>query len=282
VRSPPVTQAHAELHQNLPELAARTLLQARGPEAAALEAHAREGCSTCARALVNTREVSVDLALVARRSEPPPEHLRSRVLLAAKSALARRPTSFETSSATREGQPLDPSAAVARLHATHEIETARALEITSLKDTLPALADAAERSLAELERATGFPIHFATLVLGDKVTALAQRGLPAELGSHRDIPRHASFCTHTISADAPFVVENAAREPFFRGSKVVLRYGIHAYVGAPIRSRRAIPLGTVCALDFTPRRIPPALVQAVSLCAEKISSALGASPVHVR
>jgi len=260
---------HAELHRSLPERAAATFVEETSAEASLIETYARAGCSPCARFLVNTREVAAELALVTGPVETS-GGLRARLL----GSIASRARAPRTASAPARDASFEPSGAIARLHIADEREVIRAAEIDALEAIWPRVAEVAERSLAHLERETSFSIHFATIVRGDKTTAIAQRGLPDALADQRAIARWASFCTHTISADEPFYVEDGAREPFFRGSKMVQRYGIRAYVGAPIRSPRGVALGTVCALDFAPHRVTDSLVGAVSACATELSSLL--------
>lgn len=259
-----MTEAHAALHRRLPELCAETLFA--GTET--LDGFALAGCSACARAVVNARDVAVDLAQTTARAAPPAE-LRARVL-----ASIGHPEARANPRARDDGKTRDPSAALALLHARAALEAPRIAELDRLADRLVAIAPLAESLLESLAKQTGFAIHFVSVVREGRVYALAQRGLPEAFAGYRDIRRDASFCTHTVSADEPFVVEDAAREPFFRGSKMVLRFGICAYVGAPVRSSRGIPLGTVCALDFTPRHISPDLVRLVSAHADEVASLL--------
>jgi GAF domain-containing protein len=44
---------------------------------------------------------------------------------------------------------------------------------------------------------------------------------------------------------------------------MVMRDGIRAYVGVPLRTSRGVVVGTVCAMDFTPRPIPEAVVRTI-------------------
>ena len=265
-----VNEAHAALHRGLAERCADALLTPfeLGLE---LDASALEGCSVCARSLVNTREAAVDLAETTQRGLVP-SALRARVLAAAS---PRQPSRVSLKS---DGRMVDPSAALALMHLRPELEEPRLIELDRLATRLVAVAPVCDILLGDLAGKTGFAIHFVSVVREGRVHALAQHGLPAAFASYRDIRREASFCTHAVSADAPLIVEDAAREPFFRGSKMVQRFGIRAYVGAPIRSSRGVALGTVCALDFAPRRVTAGLVERVASCADAISLMLEQPP----
>ena len=106
-----------------------------------------------------------------------------------------------------------------------------------------------------------------SVLRGDRCGYRAQIGLD---GAARDRRRETTFCTHTVSGGGPMVVPDAAREPFFRGSPMVLRDGIRAYVGVPLRTSRGIVIGTVCAMDFVPRRIGPEVVRTLERYAEPL------------
>jgi hypothetical protein len=68
------------------------------------------------------------------------------------------------------------------------------------------------------------------------------------------VPRELSFCTHTVSAGEPFVVENTLSEAFFRSSVLAQRLGARAYVGIPLFSEE-IALGALCAISGRPQTI---------------------------
>ncbi len=146
----------------------------------------------------------------------------------------------------------------------------RVREVDALAVAAPPADDLTGRLLAQLQRVVGFPLLFVSVVRGDRTGYRAQRGLDGLLGEARDRRRETSFCTHTVSLDAPLLVPDAAAEPFFRGSTMVRRDGIRAYVGVPLRTSRGVVVGTVCAMDFVPRRLGPEVVSALQLFAEPI------------
>jgi GAF domain-containing protein len=51
-----------------------------------------------------------------------------------------------------------------------------------------------------------------------------------------------------------------------------MRDGIRAYAGVPLRTSRGIVVGTVCAMDFTPRPIGPAVVRTLERFAALIAA----------
>jgi hypothetical protein len=268
------------LHLRLDEIAPALLAgvapdEGGGGELGAALAHAAAGCSRCARALVNARETGVDLALAATPSagspasgpagghpQTPGRALRAR-LLGSVSARAARP-------ASPPRRFHDPSAEVARLHIGAPGDAERVAEVDELSAGLPREDDACARFLAQMERITGFPLLFVSVVRGERVGYRVQRGLDVGIAEMRDRRRETTFCTHTVAGDAPLVVQNAAEEPFFRGSTMVQRARVKAYVGVPLTTSRGIVIGTVCAMDWKPRAVGAELVRALSLFTEPI------------
>jgi hypothetical protein len=240
-----------------------------------IEAHVARGCSRCARALVNGREEAVTVA-EATNTSAPRAGLRERVLGSARAgALAAR-------QGRRPRRLFDPAGELARLHAGAPGEAERVREIDALGVGASGSA-AAARLLAGLHREVGFPLLFVSVVRGERVGFWAQHGFDALFASDasgasgsRDRRRETTFCTHTVSMEAPLILPDAAAEPFFRGSNMVVREGIRAYVGVPLQTwrgtSRAMIVGTVCAMDFVPRRIGPAVVAAMEACAAAVAA----------
>lgn len=242
----------------------------------ALEAHASEGCSICARALVNTRDLAVSIALAEAPARPPPRARaalldRTRNLLAARKNPQEYGTADSPPRAAFSGSPrvLDPSAAVAHRHLAHPSEPARIREIDALRALEQRPGEGTERLLAQLARFVDFPVLFVSIVRGDRAIYRAQRGLPASLRAFRELRREMSYCTHTVSGEAPLVVENARVEPFFRGNRAVTRFGVTAYAGVPLRTAAGIVVGTLCGLAFEPRPITPGTVAVLEIFARR-------------
>jgi GAF domain-containing protein len=269
------------LHEHLAERSAAVLAAATTDDLAEVEAHLDAGCSRCARALVNARDATVLLAESAPAAAPGLA-LRTRVLGGARAALtARREQAVTTGAPSANPRPkrffFDPAGELARLHIGAPGDAERTREIDALQVTLSPAGDASGRLLAELQREVGFPLLFVSVVRGARVGYRVQCGLDLPLPpTHPSLPvdrrRETSFCTHTVSTDAPLVVPDAAAEPFFRGSAMVVRDGIRAYIGVPLRTSRSIVVGTVCAMDFTPRRIGPAVVRTLERFAARIAA----------
>lgn len=69
-----------------------------------------------------------------------------------------------------------------------------------------------------------------------------------------DIPRHESFCDHTIHQKALLEVEDALKDTRFRRFLAVReRPYVRFYAGCPLRTPEGYPVGTLCILDTRPR-----------------------------
>lgn len=262
---------HAALHRSLEDLAAESIDASAHIDA--VEAHASEGCSACARALVNARDLVVDLATSADPT-PPSSGLRHRFLANARAAVEK--VAIQEKDGARRGRVVDASGAVAHLHLAGADEAARTQEIDELDAIASPPGDAAADILAEIARFVPLPVLFVSLVRGERVAYRVQRGLPEAFSGFRELRREMSYCTHCVSVEAPLVVEDARKEAFFRGSAMVSKFHCVAYVGVPLKTSRDVIVGTLCALGFAPERVPPALVELLEHFAAPMLSVLGA------
>jgi hypothetical protein len=252
----------ATLHEQLAHLVPEVF--AGSDHVPAVEAHVAAGCSRCARALFNARDATVDLAASTPPATPRPA-LRERLLASARAGGALTARRAVPVKARRF---FDPAGELARLHIGAPGDDERTREIDELCAAVPGPGDTTERLLAQLQRLTGFPLLFVSIVRGSRAGFRVQRGFAAT-GDRR---RETTFCTHTVSSGAPLVVPDAAGEPFFRGSVLVLRDGVKAYAGVPLRTSRGIAIGTVCVMDYTPRAIGRDVVRALDLFAQPIAA----------
>lgn len=70
--------------------------------------------------------------------------------------------------------------------------------------------------------------------------------------------RDIAFCAHALHVPDILLIEDAARDPRFSDNPLVLGAPhIRFYAGVPLRSDEGLVLGTLCALDTTPRELPP-------------------------
>jgi diguanylate cyclase (GGDEF)-like protein len=74
--------------------------------------------------------------------------------------------------------------------------------------------------------------------------------------------RHISFCTHTIKARAPMVIENAALDPRFAANPLVVGEPfIASYLGVPLETPDGYNIGALCGIDRVPRQFSAAQIE---------------------
>lgn len=236
---------------------------------------ALEGHSPSARALANAGDAFVDLASSAVTTTPAASvmaSLEDRILkdVGAEPKLVR-----STASTMKSPKALPVTAAFAnapnevigRMHAKLETEVRRAEVIERLGAMGAFGAPGGASGHEETDRALrllvdqyapflGFQVVFVSTVVRGLTIHRVHRGFPPELGNLDVIPRELSFCTHTVSAGEPFVVEDASKEAFFRGSDLVQKFGCRAYLGVPLVADGVI-VGALCGISGSAQVIFP-------------------------
>ncbi|CAM5767106.1 hypothetical protein LMIY3S_02050 [Labrys miyagiensis] len=72
------------------------------------------------------------------------------------------------------------------------------------------------------------------------------------------VPVDLSFCSHTIEANVPMLVEDARQDSRFSGNPFVTTDpGIRSYLGAPLIAPDGSALGAICAVDTKSRSFSP-------------------------
>lgn len=90
-----------------------------------------------------------------------------------------------------------------------------------------------------------------------------------------DAPRAGSFCERVIAQRAVFEVPDAAADPDFSGYALVAgEPHIRYYAGAPLIAPNGYAVGTLCVLDFVPRRLPIEKYGALQILARQVVAQL--------
>ena len=93
--------------------------------------------------------------------------------------------------------------------------------------------------------------------------------------SVNETPRDIAFCDYAIRGEDVLVVPDATRDPRFRSNPLVTGDPhIRFYAGAPLRTPGGQILGTLCVIDFRPRRPSPEKIRLLSLLAQAVVDAL--------
>lgn len=91
-----------------------------------------------------------------------------------------------------------------------------------------------------------------------------------------EVPVEQTFCQYTIQSPSEVLaISDATLDARFSNHTLVKgEPGIRYYIGAPITTEDGHPIGTICAIDFTPREIAPEDVEALAALARQTISLL--------
>lgn len=127
-----------------------------------------------------------------------------------------------------------------------------AIEATGLLDAEP--SPAFERGARLAAALLGTSATHTTFVLGDRQFYPSHVGLPEPVASARETPLSYSFCRHVVDDEAPVVFDDTLEHERLAGNLAVAEFAVRTYAGVPLRAADGTVVGTVCALDFEPRR----------------------------
>ena len=92
---------------------------------------------------------------------------------------------------------------------------------------------------------TGVPVAFITLLDKDIQWINVHYGYEVN-----QMPRHTSFCTHTIQQEEVMVVEDALLDERFSDNPIVMNPpSVKYYAGTPLKSADGQNVGTLCVMD---------------------------------
>lgn len=133
----------------------------------------------------------------------------------------------------------------------NEGQRLRALAATRLVDSAP--EPVFDRLTWLACQITQAPMALVSLLTARRQWFKARTGLDVT-----ETPREWAFCSHAILNKAPLVIEDAHRDPRFVNNPLVTGAPhIRFYVGFPLFAKDGLPLGTLCVLDRTPRKLTP-------------------------
>jgi diguanylate cyclase (GGDEF)-like protein len=96
------------------------------------------------------------------------------------------------------------------------------------------------------------PIALISLVDRDRQWVKSHMGIEYEPGS-----AGTPFCAEAIRGDGPLIVPDARSDQRFSDTALVRDAGIRSYVGVPLRLPEGYNIGTLCAMDRSPRAVTP-------------------------
>lgn len=150
----------------------------------------------------------------------------------------------------------------------NEAERLRSLRSYEILDTLPESVYDDMVFVASMICQT--PIALVSFVDENRQFLKANVGLPV-----KETPRDIAFCAHAILDTQPLVVNDAAADPRFAGNPLVVGDpGIRFYAGVPLRTPEGLALGTLCAIDRTPRELSADQHKALTALARQVMAQL--------
>jgi len=157
------------------------------------------------------------------------------------------------------------------LYAPFPVNEVERLKDLYVFDILDSEAEEDFNDLAELvAEICKCPIASVTFIDKDRQWFKAQKNMLTKQG-----PRSTSFCGHAILEKEIFIVEDAVNDTrFFDNPDVVSGLKIGFYAGAPIKSSNGFTLGSVCAIDNSPRKLTPDQLNCLKKVANQVSKLL--------
>lgn len=128
-----------------------------------------------------------------------------------------------------------------------EVGRLAALEQLDILDTPPEYQF--EKIVSLVKQTLNVPICAVSLVDRDRQWFKASHGLEVS-----ETPRDISFCTHAIKEAAPYIVTDARKHALFANNPLVVgEPHIRSYAGIPLCMNDGYNVGTLCAIDTSPR-----------------------------
>lgn len=135
---------------------------------------------------------------------------------------------------------------------SNEAERIRAVRRYEILDTPP--DGAFDRITALAAELFDVPISLVTIIDEDRIWFKSRCGLD----DVREIARDPGLCASAILQDAPYIVEEARRDPRTLANPLVRgQFGLQFYAAAPLRTDDGYRLGTLCIIDREPRVFSP-------------------------
>jgi serine phosphatase RsbU (regulator of sigma subunit) len=111
-----------------------------------------------------------------------------------------------------------------------------------------------DRFATMVRRVLDVPVALVTVVEPDRQCFLGASGLDEPWNTERQTPLSHSFCRLVVATAGPLVVADAREDPRVRDNPAIDALGVVAYAGMPLTDVHGNVLGSLCAIDHTPRR----------------------------
>jgi PAS domain S-box-containing protein len=147
---------------------------------------------------------------------------------------------------------------------TNEQARLRKLDQYDILDTAPEPAFDSITAIAA--HIAGVPIALVSLVDGKRQWFKSHHGLDAD-----QTPREVSFCGHVVASGEALTVADALEDPRFSDNPLVTGApNVRFYAGVPLQTPDGFVLGTLCAIDHSPRLLSAKQIQMLELLAQQV------------
>ncbi|MEA2142614.1 MAG: hypothetical protein QOI64_1044 [Solirubrobacteraceae bacterium] len=145
-----------------------------------------------------------------------------------------------------------PVVSSARLSAAvHNGERLQALDAGGLRAGAPVpIFDRFARLAARVAEA---PTALVSVVTDERQYFAGLCGIAQPWADARETPLSHSFCQHVVANGAPLVIQDAREDPVLCSNLAIRDLDVIAYAGFPIFAPTGHVLGSLCAIDSTPR-----------------------------
>ena len=149
-----------------------------------------------------------------------------------------------------------------------DVDRLMALRTTGLLDTAP--EEAFDRVTRLASRILGAPVSLISLVDADRQFFKSQVGLPSPYNQTRQTPLSHSFCQQVVKTEGVLRVTDSRADPRVCDNLAVRDLKVVAYLGVPLKMPDGSVLGSLCAIDSTPRAWPEQDIAALTDLAQTV------------
>lgn len=147
--------------------------------------------------------------------------------------------------------------------------------LLSLKDD-PAL----DQMTSLICEALGVPVALVSIVTDARQVFSSAKGLPVPWDARGETPLSHSFCQHVVTSGLPLQVNDAPSHDLVGDNLAIRDLGVQAYLGTPLRDPDGVVLGSLCAIDTSPRDWTPRELKVLEGFASSITTLLLAWRTH--
>ncbi|HWS38787.1 MAG TPA: SpoIIE family protein phosphatase [Actinoplanes sp.] len=131
-----------------------------------------------------------------------------------------------------------------------------------------------DRFASIVQRTLGVPVALVSLVDDVRQVFPGACGLAVPWQQQRQTPLSHSFCQHVVTSAEPLVIEDARTDPLVAANLAITDLGVIGYAGIPLTDADGLVLGSLCAIDTSPRRWTAAeldlLTDLAAACSESL------------